>query len=135
MSKKEQLRPRRIFSESLKKQAVSQIEAGKSSVLQIARANGVSYQAVYGWLNKYSRYLQSGKTMVIQMESEAAKNAALQKRILELEAALGRKQLEVDFLNKMIEIGKEELGVDLKKKFSTPPSTGSAHTENNTGTK
>jgi transposase-like protein len=54
MSKKEQLRPRRIFSESLKKQAVSQIEAGKSSVLQIARANGVSYQAVYGWLNKYS---------------------------------------------------------------------------------
>jgi transposase-like protein len=135
MNKKEQLRPRRIFSEPLKKQAVSEIEDGKCSVLQIARINGVSYQAVYGWLNKYSRYLQSGKTMVIQMESEAAKNAALQKRILELEAALGRKQLEVDFLNKMIEIGKEELGVDLKKKFSTPPSTGSGQTENNTDTK
>jgi len=135
MPKREQLRPRRIFSDELKKQAVTLIESGKCSVLKVARDNCVSHQAVYGWLNKYSRYLQSGKTIVVQMESEASKTEDLQKRIRELEAALGRKQLEIDFLNKMIDIGKEELGIDLKKKYSTPPSTGSGFTKENTATK
>jgi hypothetical protein len=77
--------------------------------------------------------LQSGKKLVLQMESESYKSKELEKRIKELEAALGRKQLEVDFLNKMIEQGKKELGVDLKKKFSTPPSTGSGATKGSTG--
>jgi len=53
------------------------------------------------------------------MDSEAYKTKELEKRIRELEAALGHKQLEVDFLNQMMEQVKKELGVDLKKKFST----------------
>jgi hypothetical protein len=59
------------------------------------------------------------------MESESYKTKELEARIKELESALGRKQMELDFLNKMIEIGKEEFGIDLKKKLVTPPSTGS----------
>jgi len=35
----------------------------------------------------------------------------------------------------LIDVGKEELGVDLKKKFFTPPSTGSEVTKENTDTK
>jgi len=69
------------------------------------------------------------------MESEGYKTKALEKRIQELEAAIGRKQLEIDFLNKMIEKGKEELGVDLKKKFSTPPFNGSEATNSGTDIK
>ena len=66
------------------------------------------------------------------MESEDYKSKQLEKRVQELEAALGRKQLEIDFLNKMIEKGKEELGVDLKKKFFTPPFSGSEVTGSST---
>ena len=73
--------------------------------------------------------------MVVQMESESYKTKELEKKIKDLEAALGRKQLEVDFLNKMIEIGKEELGIDLKKKFSTPPFNGTGLTKDSTDTK
>jgi transposase-like protein len=125
---------RRIFSEAIKKKIVNDIEKRHVSVLNAAREYDVSFQAVYGWLKKYSRHLKSTKTMVIQMESESYKTKELETRIKELEAALGRKQLEVDFLNKMIELGKEELGIDLKKKFSTPPSNGSDSTRQNTAT-
>ena len=37
----------------------------------------------------------------------------------ELEPIMGQKQLEIDFLNKLLEIGSGELGFDLKKKFQS----------------
>ena len=125
---------RRVFSEALKKKIVRDIETRRISVLNVAREYDVSFQAVYGWLKKYSRHLKSTKTLVVQMESEGYKTKELEKRIKELEAALGRKQLEVDFLNKMIELGKEELGIDLKKKFLTQSFSGSDSTKGSTAT-
>lgn len=134
MAKKASLRQLRVFSEAVKKKVVKDIEDGKISVLAASRDVGVSFQAVYSWLNKYSRHLQSSKRVVVEMESETYKSKELEKRILQLEAALGRKQLEIDFLNQMLEQGKKELGVDLKKKFSTPPFTGSGSTSDSTAT-
>jgi transposase len=124
----------RIFSEALKKKAVRDIESGKCSVVMVCREYSVSNQAVYGWLNKYSRHLQSSKRMVVEMESEGYKSKELEQRIKELEAALGRKQLEVDYLNKLIEISSNEMGVDLKKKVNIPPLSGSESTKENTAT-
>ncbi|MGC4036799.1 MAG: transposase [Chitinophagaceae bacterium] len=135
MKEKINLRQRRVFSDAIKKKAVKDIESGIVSVLAVSREYGVSFQAVYGWLNKYSRHLQTSKTMVVQTESEAYKRKELEEKIQELEAALGRKQLEVEFLNKLIDQGKRELGVDLKKKFFTPPFSGSGSTQESTDTK
>ena len=135
MVQKNQLRVHRIFSISLKKKIVSQIENGKASVLSVSREYDVSLTSVYKWLSEYSRHLQSAKTLVMQMDSEGYKTKELEKRIKELEAALGRKQMEIDYLNKMIEISTEELGVDLKKKFEMPPSDGSGFTDQNTDIK
>lgn len=131
---KESLKQVRSFSEAIRKKTVRDIETGKASVSLVCRELDVSSTTVYRWLNKYSRHLQSGKKLVVQMESEAYKSKELEKRIQELEAALGRKQLEVDFLNRLIEQGKEELGVDLKKKSFTPPSDGSKETKGSMGT-
>jgi transposase-like protein len=135
MNQKTSLRASRVFSEALKKKVVKDIESGKVSVLAASREYSVSFQAIYQWLNKYSRHLQTSKRIVVEMQSESYKSRELEKRIQDLEAALGRKQLEVDFLNKMIELGSEQTGVDIKKKFSTPPSTGSGSTNKGTSTK
>jgi len=135
MQQKLSLRQTRIFSEATKKKAVEDIEHGRATVLRMSREYGTSLQTIYNWLNKYSRHLHSSRRIVIEMESEGYKSKQLEKRIQELEAALGRKQLEIDFLNKMIEKGKEELGVDLKKKFSTPPFSGSEVTGRGTDLK
>jgi transposase len=134
MSKQSSLRLRRTFSNDLKIQIVRDLEKGKSTVASVKREYEVSGASVYNWLNKYSRHLHSNHPIVMQKDSEAYKTKELEKRIKELEAALGRKQMEIDFLNQMIEQGKEELGVDLKKKFSTPPSTGTDKTEKDTAT-
>ena len=135
MSSKLSLRQARIFSEPLKKKAVKDIESGKMSVSAVSRDYQVCIQSVYNWLNKYSRHLQSSRRIVIEMDSETNKSKELQKRIKDLEAAFGRKQLEIDYLNKMIEIGSEETGVDLKKKFGPPPSSGSGSTKDSMDTK
>ena len=129
MQKEKSLRQVRVFSEPLKRKIVSDIEKGKVSVGAVMREYNVSGTAVYKWLGKYCRHLQSSKRIVVEMQSEGYKSKELENRVRELEAALGRKQLEVDFLNQLIEQGKKDLGVDLKKKFSTPPSNGSGSTK------
>ncbi len=68
----------------------------------------VSYQSVYTWLYKYSPYHEQKCTLVVQMKSEETKNSELQKRVAELERVVGQKQLEIDFLNKLLEIGSSE---------------------------
>jgi len=58
-----------------------------------------------------------------------------QQKVKELEQVVGQKQIEIDFLNKLIEIAGEEMQIDLKKKFFTKPSSGSGSTARNTLTK
>jgi hypothetical protein len=68
------------------------------------------------------------------MESEAYKTQQLLQRLAELERIVGQKQMEIDFLNKLLEIGSEEMGFDLKKNFSTKLSNGTGSTEKGTAT-
>jgi hypothetical protein len=62
---------------------------------------------------------------VIEKESEGAKTLLLMKRIAELEQVVGRKQLEIDYLNTVIELGSEETGIDIKKKYASGHSESS----------
>ena len=95
-----QIRQRRIFSDTFKKEKVSDITSGLSSVKEICELYEVSRTAVYKWIYKYSPHYEQGTVQVVQMESEATKTKLLKSRVVELEAALGRKQLEIDLLTK-----------------------------------
>lgn len=119
-----EVRERRIFSDTLKKSAVKDLVSKRVTLHQLAREHQVSTNTIYRWLYKYSPFHERKCTLVVQMESEATINGDLQKRIAELERAVGQKQLEIDFLNKLFEVGSAELGFDLKKNFSTQPSNG-----------
>lgn len=118
------LKPRRIFSDKLKKKVVKDIEQGKVSVLGASREYAIRPQTAYNWLKKYSAHLHPSTTLVIQMDSEQYRSRELEKKIAELEAALGRKQLEIDYLNKLIEIAGQDTGIDLKKNINIPASGG-----------
>jgi len=135
MAKKEHFRQRRVFSEELKRQLVKQIEDGNKSVLNVCREQRVSDRSVYKWINRYSRYLRSGQTLVVQMESEAEKLKQKDARIAELEAALGRKQMELDYEKRYnIEL-KKYVEKEAKKKSGTKPFNGSGTTKGSTDTK
>lgn len=135
-TKRGTLRTRRIFSESIRKQTVKDIESGLCTVLQAARELLVSEQSIYNWLDRYSRYLGTNKILVVEEKSEAYRTKELEKRIQELEAALGRKQMEMDLLNKIIELAEKEYGTDLKKSLPSRHSNGTGSIKkSNTDTK
>ena len=127
--KKTQLRQRRLFSEESKKQIVKDIEQGKYTVLQASREHSICFQTVYHWLYRYSRYLHKNKVLVVEEQSEQRMRKDLEQRIKDLEAALGRKQMEIDMLNKLIEIANQEYQTDLKKNISKPSLSGSGSTK------
>jgi len=112
------LRQRRIFSDKLKKKIVKDIEQGKVNVAGAVREYAVSPQTVYTWLKNFSAHLHPSVTLVMQMDSEQYRSKELEKKVAELEAALGRKQMEIDYLNKLIEIAGQDLAIDLKKNIS-----------------
>jgi len=59
------------------------------------------------------------------METEEQKTLFYKDKVAELERIVGKKQIEIDFLNKLIEIASSELSVDIKKNFSTYRLNGS----------
>lgn len=119
------IKPRRIFSNALKKDIVERIERGSIRIREVSREYEVSPSAVYNWISKYSTILKKGETLVVQKESEEQKNIELRKRIAKLERIVGQKQMEVDFLNKVLELGSQEVKVDIKKKFGGKLLNGS----------
>lgn len=136
ITKKDHLRPRRIFSELIKKKTVQDIERGKCTVTQASRELLVSYQTIYNWIYRFSGYLQKNKVLVVEDKSEVYRSKELERKILELEAALGRKQIEIELLNKVIELANQEYKTDLKKNISKYPSNGSeSKKDSNTDTK
>lgn len=123
--RKASLVQRRTFSAPIKQKVVRDIEKGIATVKQVSRELGTSEQSVYRWIYQYSRYLDKNKVMVVEDKSESYRTKELEKRLKDAEAALGRKQMEIDFLNKLIEFADEEYKTDIKKNLSNGPSRGS----------
>ena len=122
-------RQRRHFSDSFKLQKVREIETGQTKVGEICSQYQVSYTAVYRWIEKFGIMKDKKERLVIESESDTRQLLELKKRLSELERIIGQKQIQIDFQNKMIELAEETYGVDIKKKFFTPPSATSGNTE------
>ena len=119
------IRKQRRYSEELKKQIVSEFESGKFSVLQLGKLYGIKFQLIYHWIYKYSTFNEKGYRIVEHKQSSTKKLQDLEQKIKDLEAALGRKQIMIDYLETMMEVAKEELHIDIKKNYATPPSKSS----------
>jgi len=57
-------------------------------------------------------------------DSATRKLKGLEIKIKELEQIVGQKQIKIDYLEKMIDLAKEELDIDIKKNSGTPQSGG-----------
>ena len=120
-STKLQIRQRRVFSDEFKRAKVAELTSGQTTIANFSKLWGISINAVYKWIYKYSPQHQKGSVMVVQLESEASKTEVLMRRISELERALGQKQMIIDYQDKLIEVASEELDIDLKKSFAHKP--------------
>ena len=108
---------------------MADFRSGKFTALELADLYHCHYQTIYRWIYKYSP-ADSPKINVVEMsESTDQKLKDLQNKIAELERALGQKQIQLDFYEKLTELAKEEYNIDLKKNSSTGSSSGSRSTE------
>lgn len=127
MSKK-YLKQRRSFCPTLRQQVVREVESGKLGVASAAREYQVSATTIYRWIYRYSTFNQKGAVLVVDKASRKDELSGLQKRIAELEQAVGQKQMKIDYYEKFIELASEEVGQDLKKKYARAASSGSSGT-------
>lgn len=110
----------RYFSEEFKRKKVSEIERNLVSVCAVSREYQVSRSAIYKWIYSYSKARKKKERLVMESKSDTQKLIELQKKVKELEQIVGQKQIQIDFLNKMIELTEKDLSIDIKKKGSTP---------------
>lgn len=126
--KKVEINSRRVFSEEFKKARIKEYESGKFTVKEIGRLFRIQTAVIYRWIYKYSTYNKKSVKVVEMGESSTKKLKDFELRIKELEQIVGQKQLKIDYLEKMIELAKEEFNIDIKKNSDTLQSGGFSKT-------
>ncbi|MFK7935988.1 MAG: transposase [Saprospiraceae bacterium] len=121
MKKGQGIKKRRIFSKSFKQHLVKEYESGKFTVLELCKLHGVNNPSLYSWIYKYSTYNQSNTVVVEMKESSLQKLKAYEKRIKDLEQIVGQKQIQIDYLEKIIDLSNQHFDTDLKKNSNTQP--------------
>jgi transposase len=119
----------RVFSEEFKRRKVVELEGKLCTISDISHEYGVSRTSIYNWILKYSVMAKKKERVIVESSSDTLKIKKLQDRVAELERMVGQKQIMLEFRDKMIEIAEQTYKVDIKKKFGTPPSTGTASTK------
>lgn len=109
-------RQNRYFSEEIRRQVVHDLDRKVVTMAEVCRELQVTSTAVYKWIYKYSQMKKKGRKMVVEAESETRRNIELRTKIKELEQMLGKKQVEIEYLNKMIELTEQDLNIKIKKK-------------------
>jgi len=71
----------------------------------------IKEQTIY----KYSKYNKKFIHIVEMKDSQADKIKRMEAHINELERAVGQKQMNIDYLEKMMDLAKEHYDIDIKK--------------------
>jgi transposase-like protein len=107
---------RRVFSESVKRDNVRQIELGRKTQSEVAKLYGVSRSAVNKWVNKYGK-LPKNEKIVIESSSDYSMLKVREKEIAELERTLGKMHMELTYLREVIKQASIQYSEDIEKKF------------------
>ncbi len=89
------------------RQLVADFESGQYNVPQLECLHGIGNRTIYNWIYKFSTFNEKGYRIVEMKDSSS-------KKVKELEQAVGQKQIMIDYLEKMMEIAKQEFEIDIK---------------------
>lgn len=124
-------RQRRRFSEEIKKEVVKRIDRGEQSISSVRRELEVSFTTIYRWLGKYSVTYRKQERLIVEKKSYQSKVKQLESELEALQAALGRKQLQIDYLEKLIDLAEAEQKIDIRKKAKPQLLSGSDSLDQN----
>lgn len=114
---KNELKPRRIFSDSFKREKVRMLENNEIRIGELCRLYNVSSTSVYRWKRKYGT-IESTERIVVEKESDQYRSSKLLKHIKELESKVGRQQMELDYYTQVILEANKLYDVDIEKKLN-----------------
>jgi transposase-like protein len=141
MKTKEEFRIQPSYSEEFKRKIVKEIITGKYSKKESMSFYGLSWKAIYSWLDKYGQnvILEEGiETITLKKSNnmprknkitESQKVEELRKRIKELEAQLQEAELRARLNDKMIDIAEEQFKIPIRKKYVTRRSPKSRNSK------
>ena len=115
MKKVKRLRKRRVFSEEFKLTRVKEYESGEFTVLELSKLYSIKTPVIYRWIYIFSKFNKKNVVIVESKNSSTKKLKDYEKRIEDLERIVGKKQIQIDYLEKLFELAEKDLGVDLKK--------------------
>jgi transposase len=118
------IRKFRVYSEDFKREIVQLFENGSFSVSQLEKLYGIGNPTIYNWIYKFSTFNEKGQRIVEMKDSNTQKLKELEQKIKNLEQTVGQKQIMIEYLEKMIDLAKEELKIDIKKNSNTLQSNG-----------
>lgn len=114
------------YSEAIKKQVVAEYEQG-SSISELNRKYGITGgMTIKNWIKKYAKEGFRHQYIRVQSIDEINQVKTLEKRVKELEQALGKTTLEKLKLESLIEELEETYGLEAVKKNEVPSSTDSS---------
>jgi predicted RNase H-like nuclease (RuvC/YqgF family) len=99
------------------------------TVHELEKFYDISNVSIYQWIYKYSNYNKKTIQVVEYKNSQVQRLKELETKVQDLERIVGQKQVNIEYLEKMIELAKEHYDIDIKKNFNTPHSSGSKPTE------
>ncbi len=106
----------RTFSEAFRKEKVKMLEQGDITPTELRNLYGMALTTIYKWKKKYGS-LPANERVVVEKDSDRYRSTHLLKHIKELEAMVGRSQMEISYFRAIIEQANHVYGTDLEKKF------------------
>lgn len=113
------IRQRRVFSEEFKREKVQGSNTGLYSIGSFCKLWDATSPVDYRWIYLHSPEHKKGTTMVVQKDSEAQRTNDLLNQVAELERYLGQEQMQIDYLEKLVELASKECDIDFKKNQRT----------------
>lgn len=113
----------RNFSESFKIEKVRELESGTIRICELVKEYEITDTSIRRWKAKYGIVKKKSERLIVETDSDTKKLLELKMRVAELERIVGQKQIMIDFKDKMIELAEEHYKIDIKKNFSTQPSS------------
>jgi transposase-like protein len=109
---------------------VDDFERGTFSVAQMSRLYDIHPNVLYRWIHQFSRQPKQTAVIVEVPNSQTEKVKQLETRLAELERLLGRKQIQLDFYEALLdELREAGVDVDDRNFFTQGSSDSSTNTE------
>ena len=105
------------YSLAFKRKVVREIEKGKLSIYEARKLYDIGGKVtIQRWMKEFGKGELISKVVNIRTKNELDKIKALEKEKKDLESALAQSQVKIYALEALVEIARDDYGIDLKKK-------------------